>query len=401
MEDTPLSMRKHIALVGDTNAGKSTLFNALLGQDISIVSQVKGTTTDSVIKAAELIPYGPVAFIDTAGLDDDTELGKQRAEKTAKILERTDFVLYICDASKLEATAIYISKPHLIVFTKCELLSEDERNGLKSETPHAVFLSDYCQNGIQELRNRLVKELQTLDASDKGIEKKTEEETWIGDLLPSGSTVVLVTPIDSAAPKGRLILPQVQILRDCLDHDMKAVVTKESTLAETLAELSKVDLVVTDSQVFSYVNAVVPQEVPLTSFSMLMARKKGNFQQYMDGVQQFSELKNGDAVLVLEGCSHNATHEDIARTKLPILIHQKLGVACRFFYVNGYDFPEDLSEYRMALSCGMCMIRETEVTNRLRRLEKAKIPITNFGVALAYLNGILDRTTEFFRQNER
>lgn len=399
MEDTPLSMRKHIALVGDTNAGKSTLFNALLGQDISIVSQVKGTTTDSVIKAAELIPYGPVAFIDTAGLDDDTELGKQRAEKTAKILERTDFVLYVCDASKLEATAIYISQPHLIVFTKCELLSKDEQNELKSETPHAVFLADYGQNGIQELRNRLVKELQTLDDSDKVIEKKAEEETWIGDLLPSGSTVVLVTPIDSAAPKGRLILPQVQILRDCLDHDMKAVVTKESTLAETLAELSKVDLVVTDSQVFSYVNAIVPQEVPLTSFSMLMARKKGNFLQYMDGVQHFSELKNGDAVLVFEGCSHNATHEDIARTKLPMLIHQKLGVACRFFYVNGYDFPEDLSEYRMALSCGMCMIRETEVTNRLQRLEKANIPITNFGVAIAYLNGILDRTTEIFRQN--
>ena len=270
----------------------------------------------------------------------------------------------------------------------------NELSALKKDNPDVVFLSNHATVGLDDLKTRMVQELTKLD---KEKEESAQEETWVGDLLPKGSTVVLVTPIDSAAPKGRLILPQVQILRDCLDHDMKAVVTKETTLKETLEELKKVDLVITDSQVFPMVNQIVSKEIPLTSFSMLLARKKGDFSQYLQGAEGFERLQNGDAILVLEGCSHNTTHEDIGRRKLPQMVYEKLGVSCRFFYFTGYDFPEDLSEYKMALSCGMCMVNRQEVETRMKRLKDAGIPVTNYGVAIAYLNGILDRTKELFQ----
>ncbi|MEE1013768.1 MAG: [FeFe] hydrogenase H-cluster maturation GTPase HydF [Clostridia bacterium] len=388
MEKTPLSMRKHIALVGQTNSGKSTLFNLLLGQDISIVSEVRGTTTDPVTKAMELIPYGPVALMDTAGLGDETELGKQRMEKTSQALERVDLVLYIVDVSAEGGpSAVYFSKPTVIVFTKCELLDADSLQWMKQENPDAIFLSNYGKDGLEQLKERMVTELKKQDRDD---------ETWIGDLLPVGSTVVLVTPIDSAAPKGRLILPQVQILRDCLDHDMKAYVTKENTLKDALRDLSKIDLVVTDSQVFSLVDAIVPKEIPLTSFSMLLARKKGNFAQYLQGVKQFAQLKDGDKILVMEGCTHNVTHEDIGRKKLPKLIEMKTGVRCIYDFATGYDFPEDISQYAMALSCGMCMINKQEIQSRMQKMKEIGVPVVNYGIALAYLNGILDRAKEIF-----
>ena len=387
MEKTPLSLRKHIALVGQTNSGKSTLFNLLLGQDISIVSEVRGTTTDPVIKAMELIPYGPVALMDTAGLGDETELGKQRMEKTSQALERVDLVLYIADASATEAGAVYFGKPTVVVFTKCELLDADSLQWMKQENPDAVFLSNNGKEGLEQLKERMVTELKKQDRDD---------ETWIGDLLPVGSTVVLVTPIDSAAPKGRLILPQVQILRDCLDHDMKAYVTKENTLADALQNLKKVDLVVTDSQVFSLVDAIVPKEIPLTSFSMLLARKKGNFAQYLEGTKKFDQLKDGDKILVMEGCTHNVTHEDIGRKKLPKLIEKKTGARCVYDFATGYDFPEDISQYAMVLSCGMCMINKQEIQSRMQRMQETGVPVVNYGIALAYLNGILDRAKEIF-----
>ncbi len=387
VEKTPLSMRKHIAILGKTNAGKSTLFNLLLGQDSAIVSDLPGTTTDPVVKAMELIPYGPVALIDTAGFGDETDLGKQRMEKTQKTVSRADLILYLICATDDEIPELPKGKESLLVFTKCELVSDEKRENLKKNHPNAIFIMNYGKDGIEILKKRMIEILQ-------GQEKS--EETLIGDLLPSGSTVVLVVPIDSAAPKGRLILPQVQLLRDCLDHDIKAYVTKETTLESALKDLKKVDLVVTDSQIFSMVDAMVPKEIPLTSFSMLLARQKGNFKQYLQGAKMLNALKDGDRILVLEGCTHNSTHEDIGRVKIPALIEKKTGAKCEYTFASGYQFPEDLSPYRMALSCGMCMINQQEITHRLQALADAGVPVANYGVAIAVLNGILDRAKEIF-----
>ncbi len=389
VEKTPLSMRKHIAILGQTNAGKSTLFNRLLGQETAIVSEQPGTTTDPVTKAMELIPYGPVALIDTAGYGDETVLGKQRMEKTEHILTRADLLLYLVSGPDSDVPNLPQNKAKIIVFTKCEELSDEKLNRLKADYPDAVFLSNFGKDGMDNLKRKMIEILQSMDK---------EEETLIGDLLPAGSTVVLVVPIDSAAPKGRLILPQVQLLRDCLDHDIKAYVTKETTLKSALDDLKKVDLVVTDSQIFSLVDSIVPEEIPLTSFSMLLARQKGNFKQYLDGAAEISNLKSGDKILVMEGCTHNSTHEDIGRVKIPAMIEKKTGAKCEYTFVTGYQFPEDLIGYRMALSCGMCMINQQEVTHRLEVLKDKKIPVVNYGVAIAALSGILDRAKEIFER---
>lgn len=382
MENTPVSMRKHVVITGKTNAGKSTLLNSLLGQETSIVSEIKGTTTDPVLKAMELIPYGPIALIDTAGIGDDTALGLKRTEKTKRMLDRADLVISVMDASEADVTPADTKLPYILVFTKCEKMSTAAADKLKAEYPDAVFMSDYCKTGLEELKGKMIAELKKQDRDD---------DTFIGDLLPEGSTVVLVTPIDSAAPKGRLILPQVQILRDCLDNNMTAYVTKENTLKDALDNLKKVDLVITDSQAFKLVNEVVPPSVPLTSFSMILARKKGNFKQFLDGAEHILKLKSGDRVLVLEGCTHNTTHEDIGKVKLPKLIEKRTGAKCIYEHRAGYDFPDNLDGYSLALSCGMCMINKQEINSRLEKLKKAGVPVVNYGIALAYLNGILDR----------
>lgn len=388
MEKTPVSMRKHIAIIGKTNAGKSTLLNSLLGQEVSIVSEIEGTTTDPVLKTMELIPYGPIALIDTAGIGDGTELGIKRTEKTRQMLSRADLAVLTVDSSDTDMGSFKrIKMPSVLVFTKCENLSVSEMRKLEEEYPNAVFMSDYCKIGIEELKAKIIAELEKQDSDD---------DTFIGDLLPEGSTVLLVTPIDSAAPKGRLILPQVQILRDCLDNNMTAYVTKENTISDALANLKSIDLVITDSQVFKLVDDAVPDSIPLTSFSMLLARKNGNFKQYLDGADYIQGLKSGDKVLVLEGCTHNTTHEDIGRVKIPKLIEKKTGAKCEYVYRTGYDFPDDLKGYRLVLSCGMCMINKQEITSRLERLKTEKIPVVNYGIALAYLNGILDRAKAIF-----
>lgn len=393
MEKTPLSMRKHIAIVGETNAGKSSLFNRLLGQETAIVSEVRGTTTDPVVKAMELIPYGPVALIDTAGLGDETELGRERMKKTSGALRRADLILYVTDARKPETPRFpKVGVPCIPVYTKCELLTGQERKSLKKKEPGAVLLSNFGQDGLDGLKERIITELQKQDRDD---------ETLIGDLLPAGSSVVLVVPIDSAAPKGRLILPQVQLIRDCLDHDMKAYVTKETTLTEALEDLKQVELVVTDSQAFRLVDQLVPREIPLTSFSMLLARQKGNFEQYLKGAEGFSALKDGSRILVMEGCTHNTTHEDIGRHKLPDLIQKRTGAQCVYEFCTGYQFPEALDQFDLALSCGMCMINRQEIQSRLLRLEEAGIPVVNYGIALAWLNGILDRAAEIFDHTQK
>ena len=388
--NTPVSMRKHVVITGKTNAGKSTLLNSLLGQETSIVSEIKGTTTDPVLKAMELIPYGPIALIDTAGIGDDTALGLKRTEKTKRMLDRADLVISVMDASDADVTPADTKLPYILVFTKCEKLSTAAADKLKAEYPDAVFMSDYCKTGLEELKGKMIAELKKQDRDD---------DTFIGDLLPEGSTVVLVTPIDSAAPKGRLILPQVQILRDCLDNNMTAYVTKENTLKDALDNLKKVDLVITDSQAFKLVNEIVPPSVPLTSFSMILARKKGNFKQFLDGAEHILKLKSGDRVLVLEGCTHNTTHEDIGKVKLPKLIEKRTGAKCVYEHRAGYDFPDNLDGYSLALSCGMCMINKQEINSRLEKLKKAGVPVVNYGIALAYLNGILDRAKAILKSD--
>lgn len=390
MENTPVSMRKHVVITGKTNAGKSTLLNSLLGQETSIVSEIKGTTTDPVLKAMELIPYGPIALIDTAGIGDDTALGLKRTEKTKRMLDRADLVISVMDASDADVTPTDTKLPYILVFTKCEKLSTAAADKLKAEYPDAVFMSDYCKTGLEELKGKMIAELKKQDRDD---------DTFIGDLLPEGSTVVLVTPIDSAAPKGRLILPQVQILRDCLDNNMTAYVTKENTLKDALDNLKKVDLVITDSQAFKLVNEIVPPSVPLTSFSMILARKKGNFKQFLDGAEHILKLKSGDRVLVLEGCTHNTTHEDIGKVKLPKLIEKRTGAKCVYEHRAGYDFPDNLDGYSLVLSCGMCMINKQEINSRLEKLKKAGVPVVNYGIALAYLNGILDRAKAILKSD--
>lgn len=388
VEKTPLSMRKHIAILGKTNAGKSTLFNLLLGQEVAIVSNVPGTTTDPVVKAMELIPYGPVALVDTAGYGDDSILGKQRTDKTDKMISRADLILYLVNG-KEDVSELPKAKEFILVFTKCEELESEELAEKKKKYSDAVFLMNHGKDGFEELKQKMVSVLQKME---------NETGTLVGDLLPQGSSVVMVVPIDSAAPKGRLILPQVHLLRDCLDHNIKAYVTKETTLQSALDDLKKIDLVVTDSQIFSMIDQIVPKEIPLTSFSMLLARQKGNFEQYLQGAEELSQLKSGDKVLVMEGCSHNSTHEDIGRVKIPSMIEKKLGAICEYTFVSGYQFPDDLSAYKMVLSCGMCMINRQEVSHRLELLAEKKIPVVNYGVAIAALSGILARAKEIFEK---
>lgn len=387
-----MSMRKHVSIFGDTNAGKSTLFNNLLGQDSAIVSDVKGTTTDPISKAMELIPYGPIVLIDTAGLGDKTILGKKRADKTMNMLKRTDLILYVQDVNCenfISSRPIDKNIPTIIVFTKCDLADDKLLNQTRIDYPDAIFLSGYEQGGLDELRQRIIGELK---------KQERDDETLIGNLLPKDSSLILVCPIDSEAPKGRLILPQVQLIRDCLDHGMKAYVTTEKTLADSLKELSRVDLVVTDSQAFALVDSIVPRDIKLTSFSMLLANQKGDFIQLLNGADSIKNLSDKSKVLMLEGCTHNTSHDDIARVKIPALIKKYLGGAePEYDYFTGYSFPESINEYDLIIQCGMCMINKKEIQTRLEGANQEGIPVTNFGMALAFLNGILERSAEVFR----
>ncbi len=394
MEKTPLAFRTHVSIFGNTNAGKSSLFNALLGQDMAIVSDKRGTTTDPVTKAMELIPYGPIALTDTAGLGDTSDIGKMRTDKTKNILNRTDFALYAADCSDF-SEADYIKTRewfeklkigHLLVFTKSDLGCGD----LKEKYPDAVFVSVFDATAIDDLKSRLQSELSKLAPA---------EETMIGDLLPPGSTVVMVVPIDSEAPKGRIILPQVQFLRDCLDHGIKCVVTRDTELCQTLDELNKIDLVVTDSQAFGFVDSVVPEEIMLTSFSMMMAKMKGDLRELIKGADAIEKLHDGSRILMAEACTHNASHEDIGRVKIPALLKKRTGKNLEFdFYVH-HDFPENLSDYDLVVHCGGCMINSRSMNNRIAFCLENGVPITNYGVVLAYANGILQRSKKIFERS--
>lgn len=392
LNSTPRGDRTHIAIYGNRNAGKSSLLNAIVGQEVAIVSEVKGTTTDPVSKTMELLPYGPVVFIDTAGLDDDGLLGDLRVEKTKKVLQRTDFALLIHDVSEFdEAAQIKTLEhfkihhiPYLIVFNKTDLTDAQTLKELKSKYHEALFVSAHDMKSVLHLKDVLIKKLQANE----------EDPPIIGDIIPYGGTVVMVIPVDSEAPKGRIILPQMQLLRDCLDHGIKSYVVRDTELEDALKDLPHVDLVVTDSQAFDRVSKIVPSHMPLTSFSIVFARHKGDLKTFIDGISAIRNLKDGAKILVSESCTHNHSHEDIGRYKIPTLLNKKEGKTFEYVFRMGHDFPTDLASYDLIIHCGSCMLNKKTMITRIRLANEAEVPITNYGVVLAYITDILDRTTQ-------
>lgn len=390
MEKTPLSLRTHITIFGNTNSGKSSLFNKIIGQEMAIVSEQEGTTTDPVTKAMELIGFGPVALTDTAGWGDTTQIGDKRQEKTNKLLDRTDFAVYTADITAFDRTAYEDALaefdrrkiPHMLVFTKSDLGKPDLK-----EFTDAVCVSVKDDKSIEELRNKLIKKL---------TKTVKEEKSLLGGLLLPGATVVLVIPIDSEAPKGRLILPQVQLIRDCLDNGMRAVCVRDTELAKTLDELKKIDLVVTDSQIFKKVSEIVPESIKLTSFSMLLANAKGDIKTLSEGAKALDTLPDKARILMAEACTHNTSHEDIGRVKIPGMLRKYTGKELEFEYSVHHDFPDDLSDYDLVIHCGGCMLNAKTMQNRIEYCKKAGVPVTNYGVVLSYASGILTRSMEIF-----
>lgn len=395
MQGTPRANRPHIAIYGNRNAGKSSLLNAIIGQEISLVSHVKGTTTDPVTKTMELLPFGPVVFIDTAGLDDSGELGDLRVERSKKILQRTDFAIYTHDINDVDETSFKhflkefkrFNIPYMVVFNKIDE-AEDTTVAMYEELyPEALFVSAVDETNVLTLKDALIKRL----------EDGKEEETLIGDLVPYGGKVILVVPIDSEAPKGRIILPQNQIIRDALDHGIKSFVVRDTELASALEDIKGVDLVITDSQAFKEVNEIVPDEIPLTSFSIVFARHKGDLWSFEKGIKAIKDLKPGSKVLISESCTHNHSHEDIGRVKIPKRLNAKLGFELDYHFKMGHDFPNDIKDFDMVIHCGSCMINKKTMLNRITMCDEIGVPITNYGIVLAYINDILDASLEMFR----
>lgn len=394
MNNTPRGNRKHVVLYGKTNSGKSSLFNRLCNSNISIVSEREGTTTDPVSKGVELIPVGPVLYIDTAGLEDNTALGDLRVNKTLDLLKRTDIALYIIDGKDKDLSSFNKMKkefkkyniPYLLVINKVDMLENNEIKEMKKACENVIFISTKYDSDIEEVKEKLI-EL---------IEREEEELPLIGDLLPYGSKVILVVPIDSEAPKGRLILPQVQCIRDCLDHGIKSYVVRDTELKEALEEIKDVDLVITDSQAFKLVDEIVPKEIMLTSFSMLFARQKGDINEFINGVWGVRNLKPGDKVLISESCSHNVSHEDIGRVKIPTLLEKYVGGKLDFEFKIGYDFVEDIGDYKLIIHCGGCMVNRKTILNRINLCKERKVYITNYGVLLSFLTNTLERSKVIF-----
>lgn len=400
MNQTPRSNRIHIALFGNRNAGKSSIINALTGQNIAIVSDVKGTTTDPVYKTMELLPVGPVVFIDTAGLDDEGELGQLRKEKSFEVLNKTDIALILIDVTigitdyDKEIVKLIKSKniPIQGVLNKIDLQSVDQENLQILETSLDIpFISVSAETGkgIPLLKKAIIK-----------IAPNDEDKFKIvGDLISSGDFVVLVIPIDKAAPKGRLILPQQQTIRDILECDAITVVTKEYELRETLESLGrKPALVITDSQAFLKVAADTPKDIPLTSFSILFARHKGDLTELVKGAKSIKNLEDGDTILVAEACTHHQQADDIAHVKIPRWIRQLTGKSINFEYCAGTQFPRDLQKYKLIIHCGGCMLNRRAMVYRISQAVEAGIPIVNYGVLIAHVQGILERVISPFPQ---
>jgi [FeFe] hydrogenase H-cluster maturation GTPase HydF len=401
INETPSGERLHIGIFGRRNAGKSSLINAITGQDLAIVSDVKGTTTDPVKKAMELLPLGPVVLIDTPGLDDEGLLGQKRMEKALQALRQTDIVILTIPADAaldgLEKTLIQEAKkrglPFFVVLNKTDLLADKKQieekekeiaQALSIPLDVIVAVSADKNEGIHALKEKLA----------NGIPKE-QERPLIRDLLSPGDLVVLVVPIDSAAPKGRLILPQQQVIRDSLEAGAVPVVTRDSELAQALSSLGKKPrLIVTDSQVFGAVAKIVPEDIPLTSFSVLMARYKGDLEVQIAGAKAIETLQDGDTVLISEGCTHHRQCDDIGTVKMPRWIKEYTGKDLQFAFTSGGEFPKDLSPYAMVVHCGGCTLPLQEMRYRISYGAKQEVAITNYGVMIAYIHGILPRVTE-------
>ena len=401
MNETPSADRVHIGFFGKRNAGKSSIVNKVTGQELAVVSDVKGTTTDPVSKAMELLPLGPVVIIDTPGIDDEGHLGELRVRKAKQVLNRVDVAVLVVDATvgktSVDEELIRIFKekeiPYLVVYNKADLLKTKDGNRLSSENKlnqnaeQSIYASAATGQNIYELKERIA----SLAVTD---ELKLR---LVGDLLEPSDFVILVVPIDKAAPKGRLILPQQQTIRDVLEAGAAAIVIKEDELSNTLENLGKKPkLVITDSQVFAKVSKETPEDIWLTSFSILFARFKGNLKAAAAGAAAIDRLKDGDKVLISEGCTHHRQCDDIGTVKLPRWIRNYTGKDLEFEYSSGRDFPEDVTKYSLIVHCGGCMLNEREMRYRQKCALDQEIPITNYGIAIAYMQGILKRCVEMF-----
>ncbi len=410
LNQTPAGERVHIGFFGRRNAGKSSLMNAVTGQELAVVSEVKGTTTDPVSKTMELLPLGPVMVIDTPGIDDEGELGDLRVRKSRQVLNKTDIAVLVVDGTvgetkeDMELLALFHEKqvPYLVVYHKADLLPEagagksGERNKEKSEQAMAgkvleeksenshpvLYVSSKTGLGIEDLKNRLA-----------AMKPFKEEKDLLEGLVRPGDLVVLVTPIDKAAPKGRLILPQQQTIRALLDHGCVSMVVRETELEQMLKKIGqKPALVITDSQAFSMVSSIVPKDIPLTSFSILFARYKGDLRQAVAGVKALERIQDGDKILISEGCTHHRQCNDIGTVKLPGWIRSYTGREPEFVYTSGTGFQEDLKAFRVIVHCGACMLNEREMKYRLACARDQGVDITNYGIVIAHIHGILKRS---------
>ena len=389
LNSTPSGERIHIGIFGKRNAGKSSLINAITSQDLSIVSDQKGTTTDPVFKAMELLPLGPVMVIDTPGIDDEGELGNMRVQRAYQILNKTHLAILVVDGisglsdedEKLLAFIQEKNVPVIVAFNKSELLTDEERQNIKVDVPYMLVSAATGEN-IYQFKTALAKLL-----------PEDEPNVMLEDLLQPNDVVVLVTPIDSSAPKGRLILPQQLVIRNIIDNKGIAIVVQPDELENALAKLNqKPRLVVTDSQVFSKVAKIVPEDIELTSFSILMARYKGALVNSINGVKALDSIQDDDIVLISEGCTHHRQCDDIGTVKLPNWIRNHTNAEPKFVFTSGNEFPLDLHNYKMIIHCGGCMLNEREIMYRNKCAHLQNIPMTNYGIAIAYLNGILKRT---------
>ena len=393
MNDTPLANRVHIGFFGRRNAGKSSVVNAVTGQELSVVSDIKGTTTDPVTKTMELLPMGPVLIIDTPGFDDDGVLGEKRIKKTKQVLNKTDVAVLVVDATvgmtaaDYEIVDIFRKKDikYILVYNKCDLLEVKDMIRLSSEE-NAVLVSAKDKKNIDQLKEKIA-----FMTDDK------KERKLVSDLVEVEDVVILVIPIDDSAPKGRLILPQQQIIRDLLETGAVVVAVKENEVKNTFDKLSKKPkLVITDSQVFKTVSENIPSDIMLTSFSILMARYKGFLQTAINGAFAIDELKDGDKILIAEGCTHHRQCEDIGTVKLPNWLKTYTGKEFEFDFCSGNDYPEELQQYKLIIHCGGCMLSEREVRYRMKCASDAGVPFTNYGTVIALSQGILTKTIEVF-----